>query len=230
MTRCFVAFELSEDSRDYLEERLTPVFGLLNEKSGWAQRHDRRVRKVPALNWHVTLLFFSDLDEAQRRQVWDEVARNAQAGVWAGLRFSWQGLALWPSPKRPNLICLEALQYEAAFAWPFTACLSHPPFSLGMTEHLRRYRPHLTLMRLKRGVKGRVDKQGGVKGGDPAQESLNSQSNASRISHAWEWAALVARMPPVDAHKVRVDRVALFLSTLNRETPIYPREFSTNLG
>ena len=193
MTRCFLGFELSEESRAYFREVLPPLQRTLSEAAGWP------VRLVPPENWHATLLFFKDLDEAERGTVWEEVERSVASGVWRGLGFEWSGLAVWPSPRRPGLICLEAPEYLPASEWPLTGKLSQPPFSKGDGHHLRSYRPHITMMRFRRGREVKTPKPREI---------------AVRMAH----------FPSIDPARVRLEAVSFFLSTVSQQAPIYPRE------
>jgi len=198
MTRCFLGFELEEESRAYLRERLVPLHRALADAHGWP------LRLVPPENWHATLLFFDDLDAAARATVWQAVADGAQAGTWRALEFAWRGVALWPSPRRPSLLCVEAEPYTDAARWPLTALLEQPPFSLGDGQHLRDYVPHITVMRLRKG------------------------RGASRVRPR-DWDAVQPLLPPIDPQRVRFDRVSFFLSTLSPERPLYPREHTLPL-
>lgn len=196
MTRCFLGFELSEDSRAYLRESLPPLQRELSEASGWP------VRLVPPENWHATLLFFKDLERAERGAVWAEVERSVASGVWRGLAFQWSGLAVWPSPRRPGLICLEAPEYPPAAEWPISGMLGQAPFSRGDGRHLLSYRPHITVMRFRRAA--------GSQGAKPPKPR--------------EIAARMADFPTIDPARVRLEAVSFFLSAVSRQSPIYPRE------
>jgi 2'-5' RNA ligase len=208
--RCFLGFELTGDSRAYLAGLVTPLHEKLKGKYGWP------VRLLPDRNWHATLLFFQRLTAGERARVWREVEADAQAGVWADLQFAWSGLAIWPSPRRPNLICLElrdadkpvrntsgqAPAYTSALQWPLVDRLTETPFSKGETDHLLRYRPHITVMRFRRG---------------------------GQKPNAGQWSEIQPEIPPIDPHRVRFDHVSLFLSTLSSGNPIYPREYTASL-
>jgi 2'-5' RNA ligase len=193
MTRCFVGFELSEDSRDWLRERLLPLHRALADERGWP------LRLVPPENWHATLLFFPELDEAERAAVWGAVEGSVADGAWRGLAFDWQRVAIWPGPRRPSLLCVEAAPYAGAAAWPLAARLEEPPFAKGETEHLRRYVPHITVMRFRKG-------------------------RDKRLPRPRDWQAAQALLPAIDAAALRFDRVSFFLSTVSPQQPIYPRE------
>jgi 2'-5' RNA ligase len=199
MARCFLGFELTEGSRAYLRARLEPLHRELARERHWP------VRLVPPDNWHATLLFFPGLTESEREEVWTAVQAAAGSGAWNGLAFPWQGLALWPSPRRPALVCLEAPLHEPARGWPLLERLGEPPFAKGEVEHLRDYRPHLTLMRFRRG-------------------------RGARLPRPRDWEAVRPLLPALEAEEIRFDRVSFFLSTVTPERPIYPRERSAPLG
>ncbi|MCZ6533518.1 MAG: hypothetical protein O7A08_11215 [SAR324 cluster bacterium] len=194
MTRCFLAFEFAPRSLAYLQEYLPPAHRLLAEERGWP------LRLIRPENWHVTLLFFNDLAEEERARVWAETERAAREGTWRGLAFAWMGLSLWPNPRRPSLICLEAERYSGSAAWPLP--LSQQPFCKGEVGHLLAYRPHATVMRLRgRGRKG-----------------LGK-----------EWHGLAGDLPRFDAARIRLDRLSFFLSTLSAAQPVYAREYTVGL-
>ena len=198
MTRCFVGFEFEPESLAYLRERVEPAHRLLAEEQGWP------VRLVRPENWHVTLLFFAGLETRARREVWAEVEAAARSGVWSGLAFEWRGLAVWPSTRRPSLVCLEAAPFPGTSAWPLP--VEREPFSHARIENYLSFRPHTTLMRFRRGKKGR------------------SQGAVGR-----EWRDLGNRLPAFEPERIGFDRVSMFLSTLTHEQPIYPREFTASL-
>jgi len=193
MSRCFLGFELTEASRAYLRERLEPLQRTLAGAHGWP------IRLVPPDNWHATLLFFPRLEPALREPVWQAVQAAVAAGAWRRLDFAWRGLALWPSPRRPALLCVEAARYEAAAQWPLAARLDEAPFNLADTQHLRSYVPHLTVMRFRKGP-------------------------GLRLPKPRDWEALQPVLPAIDGAALRFDRVSFFLSTVTPERPIYPRE------
>ena len=201
MTRCFLGFELTDEGRAHLEERVPPFHARLAKAEGWD------VRLVLPENWHATLLFFQDLSGGERELVWAAVEEAVGGGAWIAMGFPWQGLALWPNPRRPNLICLEAPAHPPARDWPIQKLLGNAPFDKGEVHHLQSYRPHITLMRFRRGREGR-----------------------SPRAIAREWAALGAEIPSIDPECIRFDRISFFLSTLSRQQPVYPRERTLALG
>jgi 2'-5' RNA ligase len=199
MTRCFLGFELTEESRAYLRERLLPLHRALSGERHWP------VRLVPPENWHATLLFFEGLEADERAQVWGEVERAVAAGAWRTLEFAWHGLALWPAPRRPALLCVEAERFAGAAAWPLAALAEQPPYSKGDTRHLLDYVPHITVMRFRK-------------------------ARGARLPRPRDWEAVQPLLPAIEAQALRFDRVSLFLSTVSPAQPVYPREHTLALA
>ena len=195
MTRCFVGFELTEESRGYLHERVAALHTVLQDHGRWP------LRMVRPENWHATLLFFNDLTGDERAEVWEAVEAGARNGAWRNLAFAWSGLTLWPNPRRPSLICLEAEPYAAAADWPVAPLLEREPFSKADVRHFSPYRPHVTAIRF-----------------DPRWRR--------RLKEVWDDAVVQAgaKLPPFDPGAIGFDRVSFFLSTLSAAQPVYPRE------
>jgi len=194
--RCFIGFELVDTCLERLRQRIEPFCGFLRKELGW------QVRLVPPANWHMTCLFFQDLTEAERAEVWLEVQRNVSSGAWSRLVFPWSGLALWPTPNRPNLICLEAPPYPEAASWPLAGKLGIPPFAKADMKNFAEFRPHITLVRF-RGVAVR--------------------------RYGKEWQQASRDIPLVPPSAIRFDRVSLFLSDVRPERPVYTREYTAIL-
>ncbi len=195
MTRCFLAFEFEPASLEYLCKKIIPAHRMLAEQHGWP------LRLIRPENWHVTLLFFEGLEEEERKAVWEQAERAARAGTWRELAFQWRGLSLWPSARRPSLVCLEGERFPASAAWPLP--ISAEPFSRGEVAHYLNYRPHATVMRFR----GR-----------------------GRKALGREWREIEAGLPRFDPARIRLDRLSFILSSLSAEQPVYPREFTVGLG
>jgi len=195
--KCFIGFELVDTCLERMRLRIEPFGIKLQKELGW------QIRMVHPGNWHMTCLFFQDLDEAERALVWSEVGRNISAGAWSTLGFPWNGLALWPDARKPNLICLEAPVYEHAAGWPLADMMQVPPFTKADAAHFAQYRPHITLMRF-RGVATRP--------------------------YAKDWERIKIDIPQIPPSAIRFDRVSLFLSDLSPKKPIYTREYTARLG
>jgi 2'-5' RNA ligase len=186
-----------------LTDQIETAHRLLSEDHGWP------LRLIRPENWHVTLLFFEGLEQQERNAVWEEVARGVEDGMkdtgkdgpWRAPDFTWQGLALWPSPRRPSLLCLEAEPFPAGAAYALRTASA--PCAKGNVEHYLAYRPHATVMRFR--------------------------GRGGRRSLGREWRELRESLPEFDSGKIRCDRVSMFLSTLSGDQPVYPREFTLPL-
>ena len=189
--RCFLGFELTGAARDWLREATETLHQKLAQSAGW------HLRPVVPENWHMTLLFFPGLTAEERRQVWQTARQWTEAGAWGPLEIRWKGWALWPSPRRANLLCLEGAPYPQAGQWPLQTCLDSHPFNLGRTGHLATYRPHITLARFRRGK--------------PAPRPA-------------DWERLRPLLPPVAGEQMGFSALSLFISNLSAERPHYPRE------
>jgi 2'-5' RNA ligase len=194
--RCFIGFELVDTCLERMRLRVEPFCGVLQKEFEWP------VRLVPPANWHMTGLFFQDLSKEERAQVWTEVLRNVDRGSWRNLYFPWEGLALWPTPRKPNLICLAAPVAAEAQTWPLAERLETPPFTKGDTTHFREFRPHITLMRFR---------------------------GPSPHPFAQDWRRIGTRIPQIPPSTIRFDRVSLFLGDTTPQKPIYTREFTASL-
>lgn len=198
MMRCFLGFELTADARAYLAGVLEPLHRTLAERHGWP------VRLVHPDNWHATLLFFPGLSAEERTEVWRTVEPLARNGRWRALDFAWRGLALWPSPKRPNLVCVEAPPYGPARDWLSAEMLGREPLAKGDVDKLATYRPHITVMRFRR--------------------------ERRRQPYAHEWQALQPELPALDPARITFDRLSFLLSTTTPEAPVYQREHTVPLA
>ena len=194
MSRCFVGFELAEPTRAMLRRRLEPLHSHLRDELGW------KVVLVPPENWHCTILFFDSLGSGERKILWEGITQWCNEGLWKTLKFDWQNFSLWPSAKRPNLMVLQAAEYMAAVDWPLSRALEQAPFNQAKIAHLRRYRPHITVMRFKRG---------------------RTQNLAA------DWARVQEMLPPFNPAEITLAEVSLFLSQGGR---IYPREYRMMLN
>jgi 2'-5' RNA ligase len=161
------------------------------------------MRLVWPENWHLTVLFFPDLNEEERAEAWTFLEPMAGKGGWGDLAFNWQGLSLWPAPRRPSLIALEAEPYLPAQTWPIAPLLTREPFSKGETRHFSPFRPHITVMRF-----------------DPRW----------RKTIAEDWAQVTRNLGPLDPARLRFMELSFVLSVLTPEEPVYVRERRVGLG
>ena len=194
--RCFVGFELAPRSLEWLREATGQIHQQVAATTGW------KLNPVLPENWHMTLIFFPGITKEERRQVWQAVSAWTSAGAWEKLDIQWEGWSLWPSPRRANLLCLEGAVYAPAARWPLQDCLEIPPFNSARTEHLARFRPHITLARFRRG-------------GRPSSQEA--------------WGRLQPQLPVLPASPLEFDRISLFISQLSAARPVYPREESMAL-
>jgi 2'-5' RNA ligase len=194
--RCFIGFELVDTCLERMRQRVEPFCMQLNKELGW------RLRLVHPDNWHMTCLFFADLDGAERELVWQEVLRNVTSGVWSDLMVPWRAIELWPEARRPTMIALAAPPFAGAAQWPISARLGDAPLNKGEVAHLQTYRPHITMMRFR---------------------------GPTRIPYEKEWSRITKHIPIIPPTAVRFDRVSLFLSDVSPTKPVYTREYTANL-
>jgi 2'-5' RNA ligase len=199
--RCFLGFELAEDSRAYLRPLLSATHRALVAK-GWP------VRLVQPDKWHATLLFFNDLGADERAAIWPEVQIAAVRGAWKDPGFHWRGLALWPRPERPSLVALESESYPALTRWGLESWLTHPVCLKGELRYLKSYRPHFTVMRLQE----------------------NPTNKPALGERAEEWEQVQKQLEPIDLQRVRIDRISFFLSDFSQPYHRYIREGTVEIG
>lgn len=112
----------------------------LQTQRGW--------RWVAERNWHVTLAFLGETDGrwlAPLSELGERVAQSDSGGA-----ITLNGLQWWPSPSRPRL--LAAVADEAGPLQPLRRELAAGLRELGIDFDGKPLRPHVTLLRLERGV------------------------------------------------------------------------------
>jgi 2'-5' RNA ligase len=135
--RLFVALELSEDVKHQLATFQADLAARLDSSS---------MRWTKPEQLHLTLLFLGEVPVDRLPSVEASLARAARGSP--PLTLATQGLGVFPSERRPSVLwvgvggdleALRALQRQVAleFAW------------LGLADD-KRFRPHLTLARVKR--------------------------------------------------------------------------------
>jgi len=133
--RLFVALELPPDAKDGI---LTVI-------------EDLRARGIRA-SWsregtlHLTLAFLGDTDEDDVDAVAGALA-TAAAGV-PPFRWTVRGLGAFPSPRRPRVVWAGVEAPEALFDLKQRIDTELRP--LGFKPDRRRFRPHITLGRIRR--------------------------------------------------------------------------------
>jgi len=112
-----------------------------------ALQGQRGWRWLPASNWHVTVAFLGNLDDALLPALTALGERVAQMAGRCTLRF--RGLEWWPQGKRPRL--LAAVAPEAGALLPLRDRLAEGLDQLAVPFDHRPLHPHITLLRLQRG-------------------------------------------------------------------------------
>jgi len=131
--RSFLALTVDQASIDFLDDALT---GQLRHYSGF--------RRIPPVDWHVTLHFLGN-------QSTDLLERLAGAidvlspGLTAPGTFPLARLGLFPHPTHGNLIVAEGMATAAMAQWH--EGLAHCLGELGLPVENRPWRPHISLAR-----------------------------------------------------------------------------------
>jgi RNA 2',3'-cyclic 3'-phosphodiesterase len=108
------------------------------------------LRSVPADRLHVTLVFLGSRDAADAERIGELVTACADGPVDVAL-----GGALWLSPRRPHVLTVEVLDASGrlgALQGRVSAALEH---GAGHEPEARRWRPHVTVARVRRGARVR---------------------------------------------------------------------------
>lgn len=125
--------------------------------AAWASARlgaDERLRPVPEASLHVTLVFLGSVEAAQRGEVWEAVA-GAASGHGAA-RLAPRGVAALPR-RRPRVLALD-LGDEGGHAAALQSDVAGALAEAGLAEpERRRWRPHVTLARARKGASGRVE-------------------------------------------------------------------------
>jgi 2'-5' RNA ligase len=136
-TRTFVAVAVSHDVR----ERVAEVIDALRPASS-------NVKWVSPENLHWTLCFLGDVDEAQLAEVCQRVAQATAERVAFTLAAT--GIGAFPSIDRPRTLWIGADQGFAALVVLQNA-IEQSLSEMGLRGERRRFVPHLTLGRVRRG-------------------------------------------------------------------------------
>jgi len=188
--RAFIAIELEPQVLDALEQM---QLRLRRREGGQA------VRWVSPDNIHLTLKFLGQVPLGQLESVYQAVARACKGHAPFVLTVA--DLDCLPNPRRPRVICV-GVQEETGRLQSLQRALEREMSRLGFPEERRRFRPHLTL--------GRVRKQ------------------AAR----WEAEVLarsVAGCQVESGPHMRVAGVSVIRSNLTPEGPIYTRLYQAPL-
>ena len=138
--RAFIALHISDEARETLGE----VMSRLGNATG------NRVRWVNPQGIHLTLKFLGDIPSGQAQEVLDSVRKSTVGHM--PFRLSLSGLGMFPNQRQPRVLwagvtggldSLSGIQdaVEAAMA------------DLGFQQERRPFRAHLTLGRVRDGVR-----------------------------------------------------------------------------
>ncbi|MBD3409114.1 MAG: RNA 2',3'-cyclic phosphodiesterase [Ignavibacteriales bacterium] len=140
MRRLFVALDLPEEPKREIEEaraRLAP--------------NDLALRWEPQSKWHITLKFLGDADERQTEGAIDALEGLRTRGPYecALERFGFffrngKPAILWAGARVPETLRETAREIDEATA------------ALGFPNERRSFKPHVTLLRIKRGFPKRA--------------------------------------------------------------------------
>lgn len=195
--RLFVGLPLPESYQELLRELRDVWSKDLRSKLTWTR---------PG-NWHITLKFLGDTDEALLPELKDSLAQVS----WTSYTLQGGSGGFFPPPKpgkppRPRVVWVGVRQGAAetkALATAVDAALT--PHGVAAAE--RSFRPHLTLARVKFAAKeDAVSEPAGGKG-------------ASRPSCGW--AGLLAALQAMDWPVCSMDSFVLWQSQLRPSGPVY---------
>lgn len=147
------------------------------------------VKWVEPQNLHLTLKFLGDVDATEIHRVCEMVAKAA--AETPAFEFEVRGAGAFPSVSRPRTFWLGAGEGEREMV-DLAKFLEKKLQKLGFAREGRKFQPHLTIGRLRRG---------GRTGG--------------------EWSDLLRRYADVEVGRMAVAEVTVFSSTLTPAGPIY---------
>jgi 2'-5' RNA ligase len=132
--RLFLALPLTEDARQGLARHLRGALA-----------HPLPGRPVRPENWHLTLRFLGEVDEASTDRVVREVD-GADRG--SSFRVSWGSLGAFPRPRRANVLWV-GLERGREEAERLAGAIEEAVEAAGFPPEDRPFRSHLTLSRLR---------------------------------------------------------------------------------
>lgn len=185
--RTFVAVEISSAVRQLVAE-LIDEFRTAGADAKW----------VEPQNLHVTLKFLGDVDANEIHQP----CRAVQEAVadFAPFEFAVQGAGAFPNVSRPRTVWLGIGQGNEELV-ALNRRIELPLEKLGFRREARRYKPHLTIGRVRRGGPGVA-----------------------------ELGALIRHYADFDAGRTTVSQVLVFSSRLDRSGPTYESLARAPLG
>lgn len=143
MARLFIGIKLPRSYQDRVHPFTQDLGKGIDTKVNWTRPN----------NWHLTLKFLGDTEESRIPAITDALAAidrpsfTMQAG----------GGGAFPHAKHPSIIWLDLLQGSQQ-CQDLAATINDALDALGIAREKKRFRPHLTLGRIKR--PGRDDWQG----------------------------------------------------------------------
>lgn len=185
--RTFIAVETSPDVRAGAE-RLIQRLRLANAKVNW----------VDSGNIHLTLKFLGDLSEQQVADVCRSVGESARQAV--PFEITCRGAGAFPATERPRTVWIGMSDGQDQLI-RLQRAIEGELEQLGFAREHRRFRPHLTI--------GRVRGQGTGVG---------------------ELGQLIEQHQDIPIGRSIVDEVVVFSSVLTRNGPIYTPLSSAELG
>jgi 2'-5' RNA ligase len=189
--RTFIAIELPEEVRDYLDrcqERL---------KAAGANVKWTRPEQI-----HLTLAFLGNVP-ADELDLLAEAVREAVAG-FGPLALRAGGTGQFPPGGRPRVVWV-GVRTEAGDLAGLQQAVARAAAPFAEKQEHRAYHPHLTLGRVRQGRRGRRDRRGG--GGGPGNLATLGRAVAESAEEPG---------PAFDA-----EEVVVFQSDLGREGPTY---------
>lgn len=185
--RTFIAVEMSPAVRHAAAE-LIGKLAPLSDDVKWVEPH----------NMHLTLKFLGDVDEADIPRVCEATAAATADRSPFTLRMF--GVGAFPNVRRPRTIWVGAREGSEETV-ELAVRIDRAMRKLGFPKEGRRYTPHLTLGRVRRGGPWLT----------PLGEAL-------------------AQHAALDLAETRVDRVVVFSSQLGRKGPTYTPLGQCRLG
>ena len=138
--RTFVAVDIDTAVRDCAAE-LIDEFSAAGADVKWVQPH----------NLHLTLKFLGNVDSGEIHQVCGAVQRAV--GDVAPFDFELRGAGAFPNANRPRTLWLGVGRGEKEMA-ELNKLIESPLAKLGFPKESRRFHPHLTIGRARRGGPG----------------------------------------------------------------------------
>ncbi len=135
--RTFLAIEIPEDLHGPIEEVLERLRGAVSD-----------LKWVAPQAVHLTLKFLGEIEETQVEEISRMAAQVADGIVPFDINI--KGLGVFPNPRRPRVIFLEMVEGEAGVS-SLHRELEVGLEKVGFEREARRFHPHFTLGRVRRG-------------------------------------------------------------------------------